>query len=184
MEKIRELVNKPLVAAGLGFVLGLIIGLPILGWGLMPVKWTDAGPQQLREDLQKDYMRMSIESYGINSDDAKAKARWDEFGAQAEEVFNSVLADPSVNPDWAARFINAAQGSVSAIEPNVEAETPVVGEAEASVPAEGETGHQPSNVTGNILRIDIDHWWCSGLYFSTEKAETRCKWFFSDAAGQ
>ncbi len=143
MEKIRELVNKPLVAAGLGFVLGLIIGLPILGWGLMPVKWTDAGPQQLREDLQKDYMRMSIESYGINSDDAKAKARWDEFGAQAEEVFNSVLADPSVNPDWAARFINAAQGSVSAIEPNAEAETPVVGEAETSVPAEEKPGISP-----------------------------------------
>ena len=138
MEKIRELINKPLVAAGLGFILGLIIGLPILGWWLTPVRWTDAGPQQLREDLQKDYMRMSIESYGINPDDAKAKARWDEFGSGAEDVFNSVLADPTVNPDWAARFINASQGSLTPIEPNVEPEAVVGEQPEVSAPAEEE----------------------------------------------
>lgn len=138
MEKIRELVNKPLVAAGLGFLLGLIIGLPILGWGLMPVRWTDAGPQQLREDLQQDYMRMSIESYGINPDDARAKARWDEFGSKAEEVFNSVLADPTVNPDWAARFINAAQGSLTPIQPEVESALPAEEQPVVTAPAEEE----------------------------------------------
>ncbi len=113
MEKIRDLVNKPLVAAGLGFLLGLIIGLPILGWGLMPVRWTDAGPQQLREDLQRDYMRLAIESYGMNPDDAKAKARWDEFGPIAQDVVDSVLADPTVNPDWAARYLNAVQNPLT-----------------------------------------------------------------------
>jgi len=56
MNKIREIFNeiiqKPLYAGIAGLVIGLIIGLPILGWGLWPVKWTDADPSYLRDDLK------------------------------------------------------------------------------------------------------------------------------------
>ena len=54
MDKIRQLVGKPLVAAAIGFLIGLIIGLPVLGWGLFPVTWTDAAPQDLRQDVKVD----------------------------------------------------------------------------------------------------------------------------------
>jgi hypothetical protein len=59
MDKIRQLVGKPLVAAVIGFVLGLIIGLPLLGWWVFPVQWTDAAPQHLRQDVKVDYLRMA-----------------------------------------------------------------------------------------------------------------------------
>ena len=52
MDKIREQLRNPIVAAAVGFVLGLIVGLPILGWGVWPVKWVDAEPQFLRDDLK------------------------------------------------------------------------------------------------------------------------------------
>ena len=41
MEKIRELLGKPLVIGVLGIVLGLVIGL-IIGWGIWPVQYYDA----------------------------------------------------------------------------------------------------------------------------------------------
>ncbi|NTV35760.1 MAG: hypothetical protein HGA53_02290, partial [Anaerolineaceae bacterium] len=52
MEKIVDLVKKPIIAAALGLLVGLIIGLPILGWGIWPVKWVDADAKNLREDLK------------------------------------------------------------------------------------------------------------------------------------
>ena len=42
MDKIKELIQRPLITGIVGLVVGLIIGLPILGWGLWPVKWKDA----------------------------------------------------------------------------------------------------------------------------------------------
>ena len=50
MEQIKEFLigtfdqikSRPLYAAITGFVIGLIIGLPVLGWGLCPVKWKAA----------------------------------------------------------------------------------------------------------------------------------------------
>jgi len=51
MDKIQEYLKRPLITAGIGFLIGLIIGLPILGWGLMPVRWTDADPSYLRTDI-------------------------------------------------------------------------------------------------------------------------------------
>ncbi len=68
MDKIRQLVSKAWVAAAIGFVIGLIIGLPVLGWGLFPVTWTDAAPVHLRQDVKVDYLRMSIDSYAVNHD--------------------------------------------------------------------------------------------------------------------
>ena len=47
MDAIREQFNKPIVAATVAFVVGLFLGLVVLGWGLMPVQWTDAAPADL-----------------------------------------------------------------------------------------------------------------------------------------
>lgn len=134
MEKIRELIERPLVAAASGFVLGLIIGLFVLGWGLFPVQWKDAGPQQLREDLKVDYMKMAIQSYGVNPDGELAQSRWNEFGSEANSIFEEVTMDPGVNTDQAARFITAVQGSAVGLEP---ASTSVLPQEE-TVPAVSE----------------------------------------------
>lgn len=61
MNKIRELLGKPIATLVIGFIVGVIIGLPVLGWGLFPVQWTNAAPNDLRQDLKQDWMRMSID---------------------------------------------------------------------------------------------------------------------------
>jgi hypothetical protein len=109
LEKIKGIIVKPLVAGILGFVLGLIIGLPILGWGLIPVKWVDASAAQLRADVKKDYLRMAIESYAKNPDPQKAGERWSELGSSADAVLAELQADNSENPQDIAGFIAAAK---------------------------------------------------------------------------
>ena len=95
MEKIRELLGKPLITAVLGFVLGLIIGLPILGWGLWPVKWVDASAEHLRADLRADYLRMAVQSFGQRPDEALALQRFKELGDKGSEALAQVAAAES-----------------------------------------------------------------------------------------
>ncbi|MEP6896044.1 MAG: hypothetical protein ABI986_10590, partial [Chloroflexota bacterium] len=61
---VKNLLKNTRITLVLGAVLGLLLGL-IVGWGLWPVKWTNATPEVLRADLQEDYMRMAIDSYRI-----------------------------------------------------------------------------------------------------------------------
>jgi hypothetical protein len=85
MDKIQEYLKRPLITAGIGFLIGLIIGLPILGWGLMPVRWTDADPSYLRSDLQEDYFCMVIHSFMRTGDSLQAKDRLEALGSVSEE---------------------------------------------------------------------------------------------------
>lgn len=85
MDKIQEYLKRPLITAGIGFLIGLIIGLPILGWGLMPVRWTDADPSYLRADLQEDYFCMVVHSFMKTGDSLQAKERLEGLGSVSEE---------------------------------------------------------------------------------------------------
>ena len=44
MDTIRQYVKNPLYTAIVGFVIGAIFGLIILGWLVWPVEWTNATP--------------------------------------------------------------------------------------------------------------------------------------------
>jgi hypothetical protein len=99
MDAVREQMNKPVVAGIAGLVIGLIIGWFVIGWGLWPVQWTDASPQQLRDDLKVDYMRMAIDSYAQNQDANQAQTRFQELGPDASQVLADVAANPGTqNP--------------------------------------------------------------------------------------
>lgn len=84
----------------IGVVLGLFLGL-IVGWGIWPVKWTNATPEVLRSDLQEDYMRMAIDSYRImkpvNQQAASDLAvfHWTNLGAAAGPTYGRVQAAPN-----------------------------------------------------------------------------------------
>lgn len=80
MDKIKNYLQRPLTAGLVGLAIGLIIGLPILGWGLWPVKWKDADASYLREDLKKQYLCMVVDSYKVNQNAELAKARVDSLG--------------------------------------------------------------------------------------------------------
>ena len=84
MEKIRELIKNPLYAAIAGFVIGMIIGLPILGWWLFPVKWKDLDASTLRQDLKDQYLCMVVDSYRVNQNAELAKARLDAMGVNIQ----------------------------------------------------------------------------------------------------
>lgn len=82
----------------LGVVLGLLLGL-IIGWGIWPVKWTDASPEVLRTDLQQDYLRMTIDSYYRNGNTNLAMDRYNSLGKYAASTYSYLLTDPGyLNP--------------------------------------------------------------------------------------
>lgn len=90
MDRIREQIRNPLIAAIAGFVLGLIIGLPLLGWGLWPLQWEDAEPQHLRDDLKAQYLCMTIDSYVRHNNAVEAKERFESLGDQGEDLLNQL----------------------------------------------------------------------------------------------
>src|SRR5258706_7666403 len=97
---VKNLLKNPRITLIVGVVLGLLMGL-IVGWGLWPVKWTDATPEVLRADLQEDYLRMAIDSYRvikpINPQAASDLAvfRWENLGAAAGPTYGRVQASPN-----------------------------------------------------------------------------------------
>ncbi|NPV86375.1 MAG: hypothetical protein HPY45_10255 [Anaerolineae bacterium] len=120
MEKIRDQLRNPVVTAILGFLIGLVIGLPVLGWGLLPVRWTDASAQHLREDARLDYLRMAVESYSKNRNVDLAKMRWEELGTEAQSAMQALQSEVSVSPQDIADFqkaVGEAGGGVLEVTP-------------------------------------------------------------------
>jgi hypothetical protein len=112
MNAVRAQLNRPLVIGIVGFLLGLILGWFVIGWGIWPVEWTDAAPQHLRQDLKEEYLRMTIDSYARNRDLALAKSRYESLGEDAAKILQSVETNPQFQ-DLASitSFRTAIQGS-------------------------------------------------------------------------
>ena len=109
------------------FVAGMLVGLFVLGWGLFPVKWTNANLRDLREGAQNNYLAAVADSYaaGGNFDlaqqrlkewtPAEARTRLDKLAArygaegriqQAQNVqslADAVQAAPAAAPPTATR---------------------------------------------------------------------------------
>ena len=150
MDKIRQLVGKPLVTAAIGFVIGLIIGLPLLGWSVFPVQWTDAAPQHLRQDVKVDYLRMSIDSYKVNHDAGLAQQRYLALGSGAQVLLTSLKNDANVDQKSLAQFSTVVTGKAVAVATNAAA-TPVPGTQatntkvpKASTPKAGKASATPA----------------------------------------
>lgn len=112
METIREQLKNPMATGVAGLVVGLLIGLFVLGWGLWPVKWVDASPAFLRSDLKQDYLRMAIDSYAQNQDKSLAAERWSELGAGAQDVLDTVSSTPQgLKPDAITNFAAVVKAS-------------------------------------------------------------------------
>lgn len=84
--------NPTLAYLAIGFVVGLLIGLPVLGWWLWPVRTTNAVPSDLAPAYREAYVAMAADSYALSGDLALAKARLGTWG-----------------PDEAARIIASLQ---------------------------------------------------------------------------
>jgi hypothetical protein len=113
--------KRPAVAITLGVIVGLIIGM-IFGWVIWPVQWTNATPEVLRADLQEDYMRMAIDSFRVNGDQALAVQRWDNLGASAPGAFFVVQQGPQgLDPLSITNFQQVVTAARGPIDPGVAA---------------------------------------------------------------
>lgn len=57
--------KRPEVSVAVAFIVGLLIGLVVLGWGLWPVEWTGAGPEHLAPEDQAVYLRTIADAYSL-----------------------------------------------------------------------------------------------------------------------
>ncbi len=86
--------NSTLIIALAGivaFVLGLIVGLPILGWWLWPVVWEKAGPEHLSPYFKVEYVKLVADSYAYNGDPALAQERMDRLKSDARQAVADTL---------------------------------------------------------------------------------------------
>jgi hypothetical protein len=57
------------------FLLGLLIGWLVIGWGVWPVTYKNSLPQDLRAAEQQEYLLMTAESFAANGDLDSARSR-------------------------------------------------------------------------------------------------------------
>ncbi len=98
MDMIRK---RPDIAVLVSFILGLVIGLVVLGWGIWPVQWTDAGPAQLAKADQARYIRTVAELYSHQGDQQKVR---DALGGWGGDAAACQLAATTADPADAARL--------------------------------------------------------------------------------
>ncbi len=91
MQQIQEKLKNPIIAAAAGFAVGLILGWFVIGWGIWPVTWTDAGPADLRPDARVDYLRMAIDSFAFTTNPEDAQRRWKELGETGPAALEGVV---------------------------------------------------------------------------------------------
>ncbi len=78
--------ERPGVALTGFFAAGLLIGWMALGWGLVPIEWTDAGPAQLHADFQREWVQMTSDSFILTTDLELARSRLGWLGGDAPEL--------------------------------------------------------------------------------------------------
>lgn len=90
---LKQLPKATIIAALVGLLVGLLIG-----WQTKEFK--DATPAYLRADLQEDYLRMTLDSFRLNSDPNLAVQRWVNLGIGAQDAFLKIQANPgNQDPD-------------------------------------------------------------------------------------
>lgn len=138
-----EIIKKqPELAVLVAFVLGLVIGLVVLGWGLWPVQWTDAGPQHLAEADQAQFIRNVADLYAFQGDQQRVR---DALGGWGGDVAACQMANASTDPAEVARLEAVAsvvngQGCAG---------------IEAAPAAEAAEGEDPGGSFGTVLLLGL-----------------------------
>jgi hypothetical protein len=134
----------------IGAVLGLILGL-IVGWGLWPVRWTNATPKHLRSDFQNEYLLYVAEQYssaGSHADDL-AWAR-EKLGAEFWEEGELAGALESLAAEQTGEETIRLRALATALERLPEGET-----APATEPEEAGTGGGVLGSLGKVCGVGL-----------------------------
>jgi hypothetical protein len=125
----------------LAFLLGVFFGWIVIGWGLWPVTWTDAGFVDLQEDYAQLAMKNAINGYAATADESVAIQTYLGFGEIAEETYLTVREGGEVSPKAITNFdamleTNGILKVESNMDPLVEEEPAVDAESASEVDAE------------------------------------------------
>jgi hypothetical protein len=93
MDALNDLLQRKWLLVVVGLVMGIVIGLGY-AWVIDPVDWVNGLPEQLREDLREDYLRMVIDSYSVNNDVDIAVSRYQNLGKYATDTLEKVGENP------------------------------------------------------------------------------------------
>ena len=93
MGAINYLLERKWVLPLIALMIGIAIGV-FYAWIIAPVEWVDGIPEQMREDLRQDYIRMIIDSYSVNNDADLAVSRYQNLGKYAEETLEKLATNP------------------------------------------------------------------------------------------
>ena len=128
----------------IGFLIGLLIGWWVIGWGIWPVQWTNALPPDLRAAERDEYLTMVAESYAASGNADIAKSRLSTWSPQAlSQDLANLQTRVASNPQQAAKVLALSQlvGAGSSTAPG--AQTP----GKAAPPA-ARPGTAPPAATG------------------------------------
>lgn len=104
MDVINNLLERKWVLPLIAGIIGIVIGL-FYGWMIDPVDWVNGIPEQMREDLRQDYLRMIVDSYSVNNNSDLAVKRYQNLGKYAQDTLEAVGANPgSIEPDALQNF--------------------------------------------------------------------------------
>ncbi|MGD8456817.1 MAG: hypothetical protein PVF83_10555 [Anaerolineales bacterium] len=89
-----DFLSKPINIALIAFIVGTVFGWMVLGWGLFPIEWQNASYQEVRPDLQIDYLRMVVDSYNLRNDWPLAQQRINALGEDAPILLQALYQNP------------------------------------------------------------------------------------------
>lgn len=117
MSSLLGYLKKPLILGICALILGVALGL-VWGWGIQPVQWIDNPPTLLRSDYQVDYLRMTIDSYGLNGNQDLAKKRWADLGSSAQSALQVIQTYPNgQDTTLILQFKDLVQAATTAVTP-------------------------------------------------------------------
>lgn len=140
MDKILMFLKKKEAQLAGALILGMVIGLVALGWGLWPLQWVDASPSDLQMDYQRDYLCMTIDSYIRNQDDALVQLRWEGLGENGPSLLDTLT--PVVCGFDSSDPIEGFKEIIAYVPPVID---------DAAAAAAEETSSEPTAVTDTSL---------------------------------
>lgn len=109
MDAINNVFERKWVLPLIALIIGLAIGV-LYAWIIAPVEWVDGFPEQMREDLRQDYLRMIIDSYSVNNDADLAVSRYQNLGKYAEDALEKLGTKPgNIEPSALQNFRAAVE---------------------------------------------------------------------------
>jgi hypothetical protein len=121
-----DIINRrPGLTALIAFIVGLVIGLVVLGWGLFPVQFEGADPSGLFPQYRDIYIRNAAELYSFDSNQEKLRTALSGWGG---DEYACEMAQSSLDPADQQRLIAAAtivngQGCTGVAVPGIGATT-------------------------------------------------------------